>query len=233
MGKQMTACEKKESTVFRGEIGVFEPLDLKLDATDETGEFEGYASVFGNRDRGDDIVMPGAFTKTLKRLPIEKVKMLWYHDPRDVIGKWLEAEEDKRGLKVKGRLNLKVAKAAELHALMTDGAVDGMSIGYRPNRWEDDRTTGARKLIEIELAEISLVTFPMNESALVRRVKSGRLPTKRDLEDMLKRDAGLSSQQAKAFIADGYKALTAERDAGESEEELLGSIQRLSDALRG
>jgi len=128
----------------------------------------GYASVFGVRDRGGDIVMPGAYSASLKRLHEQggRVRMLWQHDQGQPIGVWDEIEEDQHGLRVSGRLLSDVAKGREAAALMAAGAVDGLSIGYRTVRAEK-LPNGGRKLIELELWEVSLVTFPMLRAARV------------------------------------------------------------------
>lgn len=122
----------------------------------------GYASVFGVKDRGGDIVMPGAYSASLKRLTEAggRVRMLWQHDQGQPIGVWDEVVEDTHGLRVRGRLLTDVAKGREAAALMAAGAVDGLSIGYRTLRAEK-QTGGGRRLYELELWEVSLVTFPM------------------------------------------------------------------------
>ena len=122
----------------------------------------GYASIFGVRDQGGDIVLPGAYSASLQRLSAGggRVRMLWQHDAGQPIGVWDEVREDARGLWVKGRLLTEVARAREAAALMAAGAVDGLSIGYRTVKAEK-LAGGGRKLLELELWEVSLVTFPM------------------------------------------------------------------------
>ncbi|WP_127105577.1 HK97 family phage prohead protease [Pararhodobacter zhoushanensis] len=128
----------------------------------------GYASVFGVRDRGGDVVMPGAYAASLARIKAAsgRVRMLWQHDQGQPIGVWDEVVEDAHGLRVKGRLLNEVEKGREAAALMAAGAVDGLSIGYRTIRAEK-LPDGGRKLIELELWEVSLVTFPMLPDARV------------------------------------------------------------------
>ncbi len=128
----------------------------------------GYASIFGERDQGGDIVMPGAYGASLERLEAAggRVRMLWQHDAAQPIGVWDEVHEDARGLWVKGRLLIEVARGREAAALMEAGAVDGLSIGYRTVRAEK-LPGGGRKLLELELWEVSLVTFPMLSVARV------------------------------------------------------------------
>ncbi|MFD2175174.1 HK97 family phage prohead protease [Rhodobacter lacus] len=135
---------------------------------------EGYASLFGAPDQGGDCVQPGAYARALERLKAcgGSVKMLWQHDPAEPIGVWEEIFEDARGLYVKGRLLAEVARAREAAALIAAGAIDGLSIGYRTIAAERD-SKGRRQLLELELWEVSLVTFPMLREARVA-AKGGR-----------------------------------------------------------
>jgi HK97 family phage prohead protease len=137
---------------------------------------DGYASLFGMTDQGGDAVLPGAFAASLKRLTGkgDKVRMLWQHDPTRPIGVWDEVREDERGLWVKGRLLPEVAQAREAAALIQAGAIDGLSIGYRTIRAERDQK-GRRALAEVELWEVSLVTFPMLPEAKVGRKEADEL----------------------------------------------------------
>ncbi|MEJ6391828.1 HK97 family phage prohead protease [Gymnodinialimonas sp. 2305UL16-5] len=125
---------------------------------------EGYASLFGATDQGGDVVEKGAYAKSLKAG--RRVKMLWQHDPNEPIGIWDEVREDSRGLYVKGRLLDDVARAREAAALTKAGAIDGLSIGYRTVKANKDER-GRRLLSEVELWEVSLVTFPMLPEARV------------------------------------------------------------------
>ena len=121
---------------------------------------EGYASVFGQADQGGDVVAAGAYAKSLARRGTGAVKMLWQHDPREPIGVWDEIREDAHGLKVSGRLLTEIARGREAAALIAAGAIDGLSIGYRTVRAAND-AGGRRVLSELELWEVSVVTFPM------------------------------------------------------------------------
>lgn len=129
---------------------------------------EGYASLFGVRDQGGDVVHAGAYGASLGRLSArgEKVRMLWQHDPAQPIGVWEEVREDSKGLWVRGRILTEVEKGREAAALLAAGAIDGLSIGYRTVRAERDGK-GQRVLSELELWEVSLVTFPMLREARV------------------------------------------------------------------
>jgi uncharacterized protein len=136
-------------------------------------QVEGYASVFGLKDQGGDVVMPGAYGASLRRLSAKgaKVKMLWQHDPGQPIGVWDEVREDALGLFVKGRILTEVEKGREAAALLAAGAIDGLSIGYRTLKAERDGK-GQRLLSELELWEVSLVTFPMLSEARVQAKSS-------------------------------------------------------------
>ncbi|MCR8723624.1 HK97 family phage prohead protease [Frigidibacter sp. ROC022] len=156
---------------------------------------EGYASVFGRPDQGGDVVAPGAYAGSLDRRGAQGVKMLWQHDPREPIGVWDEVREDGRGLFVKGRLLTEIARGREAAALIGAGAIDGLSIGYRTLRAARD-DGGRRLLSELELWEVSLVTFPMLPDARVGGTKgqSGPAP------ETLRHWAGLLSE-ARGLLA--------------------------------
>ena len=142
-------------------------FDADLAVTDGV-KIEGYASYFGREDRGGDIVQPGAYAASLSRLAQDgrQVKLLWQHDPTQPIGVWDQVHEDDVGLFVKGRLLEGVERAREAAALISAQAIDGLSIGYRTLKAvKNDK--GRRLLQELELWEVSLVTFPMLPSARV------------------------------------------------------------------
>jgi HK97 family phage prohead protease len=143
------------------------------DSVNEAGIFEGYASLFGIPDLAKDVVQPGAFDDSLARRGARGVKLLWQHDPAEPLGSWLSIVPDARGLRVRGRLNLAVERSREIHALLREGAVDGLSIGFRVDRARHERATGRRLLEKIDLWEISIVTFPMLPSARVSDAKGG------------------------------------------------------------
>lgn len=189
---------------------------------DEDGIFEGYASVFGVVDQGMDVVERGAFTKSLGSG--RKVKMLWQHDMAQPIGVWDEIREDERGLFVKGRVLKDVQKGAEAIALMRAGALDSMSIGYRTKEAVAEGGGRIRKLTEVDLFEVSLVTFPMLPDAKITAVKS--ITTIREFERAL-RDVGFTQNEAKAIAADGFKGLAAHRDdvAEQVDTEALTALQ--------
>lgn len=204
------------------------PLTIK--AVSDNGEFEGYGSVFGNKDSHDDIVVPGAFKASLDswrekgRLPA----LLWQHNMQEPIGVYTDMKEDEHGLYVKGRLLIDddpLAKRA--HAHMKAGSLGGLSIGYMIKDWEYASEKEAWLLKDIDLWEVSLVTFPSNEEARISNVKSaldrGETPRPSDVERTL-REVGFSKAQAQAFMAKGYSAI-APRDA--EQEKALTSLKSL------
>jgi HK97 family phage prohead protease len=141
---------------------------------------EGYASLFGEIDQARDMVMPGAFTQTLKQRGLRKIPMLFQHDPSEPVGVWLEMKEDLRGLWARGRLIPDVTRARELLALLQAGAVDGLSIGYRTQRGQIEPKTRVRKLYQVDLWEVSIVTFPLLNGARVSAVKEAPMSRLRD-----------------------------------------------------
>ena len=136
-----------------------------------TGTFSGYASLFGVPDLSGDVVVAGAFRRSLIQRGTAGIKLLYQHDPAQPIGVWVQLVQDNRGLFVTGRLLPDVAKAREVLALMRAGALDGLSIGFRTVKGSRDPTNGLRRLQEIDLWEISVVTFPMQPDARVSTIK--------------------------------------------------------------
>lgn len=159
----MSDLFKGADTLERKYCGSGKGLSLK-----DGHVIEGYASLFGQVDRGGDIVEAGAYAKSLETLAREgrRVKMLWQHDPAQPIGVWEEVREDGRGLFVRGRLLEGIARGREAAHLLEAGAIDGLSIGYRTVvARKDDQ--GRRLLKDLELWEVSLVTFPMLPEARI------------------------------------------------------------------
>jgi HK97 family phage prohead protease len=166
------------------------------------GSFGGYGSVFGNQDAYNDVVMPGAFAKSLadwagkNRLP----PVLWQHDATQPLGPFTSMSEDGTGLYVEGQLLVNsVQRAAEAYALLDAKAINGMSIGYNIVEADYDSKNDIMKLSELDLWEVSIATFPANQSATITELKQicagGELPTLRVFEGLL-RDAGFSRKQA-------------------------------------
>jgi uncharacterized protein len=183
-------------------------LDFVLDtkAVTEDGQIEGLAAGYGNVDAGGDVIVPGALARSLKGR--KSVPMLMYHDQTRPAGVWTDFAESREGLVVKGQLSLSSQIGQEAHALVRDGAIGGLSIGYRTIR--DQLVGKTRQLLELALYEVSLVTIPMNERAVITSVKSivedGRLPTLPEFENFL-REAGFSKSQATAIAGKGLAPL--------------------------
>ena len=170
---------------------------------EEDGRVEGYASLFGEIDAARDMVMPGAFARTLRSRGIRRVPMLFQHDPAEPVGVWLELFEDVRGLRARGKLIPDVARARELTALIAAGAIDGLSIGFRTVKGRIDPATRVRKLIDVDLWEISIVTFPLLAGARVRAKGSESAPissarARADDERLLRRHPRYSFTRARA-----------------------------------
>lgn len=217
MNHKGALLERKEFAFKAGDVG-------------EDGTFAGYGSVFGNVDGGGDVVAKGAFAASLKAIKEagDPLPALWQHNSREPIGGFDLLEEDDHGLKVSGfLLKGEVTRAAEAYALMKRRIVKGLSIGYYVRKDSWDEKTGIRTLIELELVEISIVTFPMNEEATVdsvksmeRTLKSGNLPTLPEFEKFLC-EAGFSNTQAKAIAGNGLRKLLDRREAdGETSDTL-------------
>lgn len=225
---------------------LFRGFELKSLAESDGGKtFEGYGSVFNTIDSYNDTIKKGAFKATLKEWKAQKrlPKLLLQHggggffasnaDDMVPIGKWDEMYEDDHGLFMKGRLfDIETDRAKATYAALKEGELDGLSIGFRTRKSEMDEETGIRTLTEIQLFEVSLVTFPANDPARVTGVKAdGVLPTEREFEKFLRREAGLTEAEAKTVIAKGYRQVR--REAMPSEEaciELVESIRRFGSA---
>ncbi len=175
--------------------------DLKLDVKQEKNEmtFSGYASVFGNVDHTNDIVLKGAFTKSIsERMP----KLCYQHSTYDVVGVISYAKEDDYGLYVEGKF-CQTQLGKDVYTLIKDGAIDQMSIGYVTK--ECDYENNIRLLKEVMLYEVSFVTFPANERAKITAVKSAP-ETIRDFEQKLKQ-IGLSQKQAKIVAKNSWSLI--------------------------
>lgn len=205
--------------------------------SDETGEFEGYASTFKNVDQGGDYVEPGAFIGSVHQAKKDGrvIPLLWQHDATQPIGVWKDIAEDAKGLYVKGQLLVDADPLAKrAHALLKAKALGGMSIGYMIPQggaeWDEKRR--ANRLVKVDLREVSLVTMPMNIEARVTAVKS-ILTAENPLatfEDFLRDAGGFSRKEAKAIAAHGLKPLINQRDADGSVDE--DEVRKFLAALR-
>ena len=141
--------------------------ELRLDTKsldDEAGTFEGYLSVYGRPDRQRDVVEPGAWRLARNPLPL-----LFRHDRNQLIGAIDQLNETERGLFIKGHLNLAVARAREIYALMKDGLITGLSPGY--NETKDSFVGDIRHILGADLHEASLTPFPANAEAVISSFK--------------------------------------------------------------
>lgn len=218
-----------------------ETLDIKAeikayddgDGEDQKGMFSGYGSIFNNKDLGNDIVLEGAFAKSIAGKGAKGVKMLYQHKADEPIGVFDEIIEDKRGLKVKGRLAMGTQKGREVYELMKMGAIDGLSIGYRvaPKGANYDEKGKRRMIKEVDLMEISAVTFPMNPRARIQAVK-GEQRSVRDWEAFLRDEGELSRSEAKVAANAVVKALD-QREVGDEQKEVIDSMAKLTKILKG
>ena len=208
-------------------------FESEIKAENNQGIFTGYGSIFGNEDQGNDIMQKGAFTKSLVNRPVSKVKMLYQHKTDEPIGVFTDMYEDSKGLFVKGQLAMGTQKGREAYELLKMGALDGMSIGCRADpekQGYNENKRGVRTLKEVDLMEISLVTFPMNESALIETVK-GNAKNIREWEKILREAGGLSRTEAKI----GAKALSeslSQRDAGDDNKQLADLINKVANIIK-
>lgn len=207
---------------FKGNLGQVLALDTKQ--VTETGEFEGYASTYGNVDKGGDIVKAGCFDESLRKRPANKVKMLWQHNTDRPIGVWTQFSSDSKGLYARGKLLLNTVDGKNAYEFLTAGAVDGLSIGFRTQDYEYDTENYVRTIIKADLMEVSVVTFPMNEDATVSAVKAAdKIKTIREFENFL-RDSGFSIAEAKRIASAGFKSL-GPRDEGGALAGLLETLK--------
>jgi len=220
----------------------FIPFSYEMKEEADGGRISGYASIYSNVDMGNDVVMPGAFKSALE--PGQPMpKMLWQHDPTQVIGVWDSLDEDQKGLKASGLILTKIQRGAEAHVLMKHKAIDGLSIGYRVV--DSERVQGQsgmiRQIKAARLYEISVVTFPMNPKSVVTDVK--QLQTPREVETIL-RNAGVPSAFAKLVAIHGFdeaksRLVKDQRDAGNPDDlaqkgfsQLLTEIQGLKEMMK-
>jgi hypothetical protein len=169
---------RKDSSMLAPNDGMLQRALRPRATIDAEGTVEGYASLFGEIDQARDMMMPGAFRQTLVLRGHNRIPMLFQHDPAEPVGIWLELREDARGLFARGRLIPEVARARELFALIRSGAVDGLSIGFRTVKGRVDPQSRVRKIEQVDLWEISIVTFPLLAGARVRAVKEKRLASR-------------------------------------------------------
>lgn len=186
------------------------PFEIR--SVGDNGSFTGYATVFGAVDFYGDIIMPGAMTKTLAKKRNGKIPALWQHDQDHPIGIYPTLTVDGKGLYVEGQLTQGVQKADECHLLMKSGAISGLSMGFITEDADYNMTTGQRSILQLDLWEISPVTFPAMDSARVTDVKSlKKLSKLSDIEQYLRDEGGFSAKEAKSIVS-RIKAIDSQRD---------------------
>lgn len=219
------------------------PFEFK-DAPTDTGCFRGYASTFGNKDRTGDIITTGAFSKCIAEKGCDGIRMLWQHGRHsmDPVGQWTSIKENAQGLFVEGQLFMELSGATDRLLLMQRKSIQSMSIGFTIPKdgaeWDDKN--GVRIIKEIDLWEISPVTFPANPRAKITTVKeyfagvseayAKQIETIRDFEHFLRDVGGFSRADAKRLASEGWKAV-GQRDVVPQEEQHI-SYTPLQDALR-
>ena len=207
----------------------FEVKFKGIDSEDD-GSFIGYASVFGNKDLGNDVIVKGAFANSLKYKSPKQIKLLYQHKTDEPIGVIDELMENDNGLKVKGRLAMGTQKGKEVYELMKMGALDSMSIGYKiaPSDYDYNEKLQKRTIKNLDLMEISMVTFPMNPKAKITKVKLAEMNV-REIEHCL-RDTGLMTYSlARQSASVLYKSFNEEFN---DQRDVVNSIQHLINTIK-
>lgn len=188
---------------------------LELKSLKETGEFEGYGSTFGGEpDAYGDVIAAGAYTDSLEAHKAKGTmpKLFWQHNSDEPIGKWLSAKEDSHGLLMRGKLNMEVQRGREAHALLKEGDIDGLSIGYRIKSYSVDTESGVWTLEKLDLVEVSIVSVGANEHAVVQNIKAAKAA--HDLIERLKAGDRLTEREFETWLKGlGFTNSQAERAA--------------------
>ena len=208
-------------------------VSLQIKAVGDEGVIEGYGSVFGVRDSYDDVIAKGAFAATIAahKAAGTMPAMLWQHDASEPVGVFTDMSEDDTGLKITGRLCMEIDSGRKALALIKMSAISGLSIGFISRQWSYDQETDIRTLTEIDLWEVSLVTFPANGKARITGVKADlAFQTIKDAERSL-REAGFSKAEATAFVSRAMRMGEERREAAQSTAKAMGAADRLLKAL--
>lgn len=205
---------------------LFKKIPLELKENDSGNyEFEGYASTFGNVDLGNDIVVSGAFSKSLQKDP--SVPILWQHRMDEPIGKSSDLYQDEKGLKIAYDLPKEdTFVKTRVMPQVKVGSVKEMSIGYWIDDYDFDPKSGIRYLKDISLFEVSLVTKAMNPEALITAFKS--IESIRDVENYMRKH-GISNSESKTLISMIHRL----KDSSEQRDAVQESSQREVDELKG
>lgn len=188
---------------------------LEIKSLKESGEFEGYGSTFGGEpDAYGDVIAAGAYSDSLSEHKAKGTmpKLFWQHNSQEPIGKWLDAKEDDHGLLMAGKLNMGVQRGREAYALLKEGDIDGLSIGYRIKKYSVDAETGVWTLEKLDLVEVSIVSVGANENAVVQSVKAAKAA--HDLMEKLKAGDRLTEREFETWLKGlGFSNSQAERAA--------------------
>lgn len=212
-------------------------FSLSVKDVSEEGAFEGYASMFGGPpDSYGDVVLPGAFAKSLARHAGEGTmpSLLWGHNHNELpIGNWTEFTEDRKGLKARGQLDLGDPVGVRVHSALRAKSVRGLSIGYRTLKEQrSDKNPKVNELVELDLWEVSVVNFPANSRSLVQAVKDGfavgQAPTEREFQEAL-RELGFSKALREKIAHSAAPHLRGE--PGEADNAMREFIEAVSQRL--
>tara|TARA_R110000772_G_scaffold231460_1_gene342214 strand:- start:1836 stop:2669 length:834 start_codon:yes stop_codon:yes gene_type:complete len=238
--EEVTTVAEPEAEAISEYLEVKSEIKIAEDMpnAEEEGTFEGYASVFENTDLGNDVIKTGAFKKSLRKRGYKGVKLLYQHKSDMPIGVFDSIKEDDNGLYVKGRLALKTTAGRDAYELLKMGALDAMSIGFRANPQEIsyDKRSQKRNIGEVDLLEISLVTFPMNPQALIRSVKANEISI-REWEKGMRDAFVISRSEAKVAAKAVYQMFEAKANSETLEEldknvEMVNAIKNLTLTLK-
>jgi len=236
----MTMLHKKtaQSAALETKRINFAECKLAVDGTADVMEFSGYGAAFGNIDSYGDVIEKGAFSAYLADVQSGKQNwpaMLMQHggwgvsaDDFTPVGVYSDLSEDDFGLKTSGTL-APTPRGTEAYALMKmepRPAISGLSIGYfvRESAYGGKNDPYDRLIKQIDLIEISIVTFPANDKARIGHVKSAEDFTEREFEKLLRDVVGLSQKEAKTVISRGFRQLVTERDAGSEELKQISAL---------
>jgi HK97 family phage prohead protease len=216
-----------------GRQSIAVPLQIK--AAKDDGTIEGYGSVFGVADDWGDVVAKGAFVATLSahKSAGTMPAMLWQHDADEPVGVWTEMSEDENGLRVMGKVAVETTRGRDAYALLKMGAVNGLSVGFISKTWNYDNEKDIRTLLEVDLWEVSLVTFPANREARVTNVKAAAdlVAVPKDAERIL-REAGFAKADATAFVSRVMRLGEERREAAQSLAHMDAAAERLLSNLK-
>ena len=213
---------------MKTEFKTFRFADMRVKTDADTGTITGYGSTFGGApDSYGDVIAPGAFKSSLKlRMPA----LLYQHDTDRIAGIWDSAEEDNHGLFLKGHF-INTTTSQNAYEECKAGAISSMSIGFSTLDQDYDPNTGIRTLKEIDLYEVSLVTFAANTNALISAVKHAP-KNLRDFEKFL-REAGYSRDDAISIAKHGFKAIDPQREAEPDLKALFDQLQAFKQSITG